>query len=171
MFLTRQKCLLVCVCLLSLAACASSSVQKNEPISRPKPYLSQNIEETLLLQATQSFIRDYNNWNDTAYMDSINGGDPLLEKASLAYRKLVRQYAVAGTTHKDVAFSSKSSHDLENEHVILIEINGLLAIVKTKHYGFNDHGSDYEYHYKRTKWGWRLVDLVYVAENYRGSIL
>lgn len=114
----------------------------------------------------ESFISDYQRWNDKAYSLSeaeVEYTGKAMEMAKDLYHKnIISKYCKPNFKGQPIAFGSDSSHDLEQEVILTEEIDGDAAIIKTQHANSNNFVADYEYRLIKENGRWFLEAVDYV---------
>lgn len=80
----------------------------------------------------ESFISDYQKWNDKAYSlseaEAEYTGEAMEIANSLYQKNIISKYCKPNFKAQSIAFGSDSSHDAEHEVLLTEEINGDKAI-------------------------------------------
>lgn len=114
----------------------------------------------------QSFIADYQQWNDQAYRLSESEieytGEAMKMAEDLYWKNIISKYCRPGFKGQPIAFGSESSHDSEREVIITEEIEGSISIITTKHTSSTGFVADYEYRLTKNNGRWYLEAVDYV---------
>jgi hypothetical protein len=114
----------------------------------------------------QSFISDYQKWNDKAHSLSEAEveytGEAMSMAKSLYHKNIISKYCKPNFKAQPIAFGSDSSHDSEHEVILKEEIDGDKATIITQHTDSNDFVADYEYRLIKESGRWFLEAVDYV---------
>lgn len=114
----------------------------------------------------QSYINDYQQWNDEAYRLSeaeVVRTVKAMEKAEMLYQNnILSKYCQKGFKGESVAFGSESSHDPEHEVILTEKIEFNKATITTKHTDSSGFVADYEYRLQKNNGRWFLEAVDYV---------
>ncbi|WP_240435611.1 NTF2 fold immunity protein [Photobacterium salinisoli] len=114
----------------------------------------------------QSFIADFEKWNDEAHSLSeaeVEYTGEAMKKAKELYQNnILSKYCFKGFVGEPIAFGSDSSHDPENEVIHSEKVEGNKALITTKHTGSFGFVSDYEYRLTKYEGRWYLEAVDYV---------
>lgn len=116
----------------------------------------------------QSFISDYQKWNDKAHslseaeVEVEYTGEAMNMAKSLYHKNIISKYCKPNFKAQPIAFGSDSSHDSEHEVILKEEIDGDKATIITQHTDSNDFVADYEYRLIKESGRWFLEAVDYV---------
>lgn len=114
----------------------------------------------------QSFISDYQKWNDKAYSLSEAEveytGEAMKMAEDLYHKNIISKYCKPNFKSQPIAFGSDSPHEAENEIILTEDVDSDKAIITTQHTDSNDFVADYEYRLIRESGRWFLEAVDYV---------
>ena len=114
----------------------------------------------------QSYLSDYQKWNDKAHSLSEAEveytGEAMKMAKDLYQKNIIYKYCKADFVGQPIAFGSESSHDSEREVILTEKIDGNRAIITTKHTDSNGFVADYEYRLIKNNGRWFLEAVDYV---------
>lgn len=122
--------------------------------------LSQNVNGAEKPEAlVKSFQADYFSWNNYGIrIDSNHEPIKSMELIEKSYKKLLRKYTLPEFKGEPVAYGSEPSHDPHNERIILTQLNGNSATIRTELLQ-PYYTSVYDYHLINKDGRWYLTQV------------
>lgn len=123
----------------------------------------------------ESFIGDYQRWNDNAHSLSLAEaeytGEAMKMAKDLYHKNIISKYCKSNFKGQPIAFGSDSAHDPKREVILTEEISGDKAIITTQHTNSNNFVADYEYRLIKENSRWLLEAVDYVDQDGKYSSL
>ena len=125
--------------------------------------LSQNVNGAEKPEAlVKSFQADCFSWNNYAIrIDSNHEPIKSMEIIEKSYKKLLRKYTLPEFKGEPVAYGSEPAHDPHNERIILTQLNGNSATIRTELLQ-PYYTPVYEYHLINKGGRWYLIQVYWI---------
>jgi hypothetical protein len=109
-----------------------------------------------------AFISDYLEWNRAALQLELDDPEHDIEEAEKLYQVLLDKFCEPGFVGEPISFGSDSSHDPKHEKIVLEEVSGVDAVIRTSQQDEHGFVSEYEYRlrFKHNRWFLLAVDYL-----------